>query len=496
MDNTELDINAGDRPVNVLAVDDEIHICNLVAEMLELDGHKVLSTPDPKTAMKLIEEQEIDAVITDLVMPGLSGVDVLRKAKQFHPDAVLILMTGQPTLENAIAVLREGVYDYLVKPFTLDTLRMTFNRGISKQRLQRENIQLKELVNLHRISEAIGSKLDLNDLFKAIIETTMREFHCDAGGIFIMDRFNKQLEIKYQQGMPNGFFKPEVFDKDDPYAWKPLLNNHSTDGNHAQWIDLREIKAHLCHPISVRNEFMGQIHLLRTINNKPFRWNNLAALSLICSKAETAIERAMLLSDLENTYISTLSALANAVEARDKCTRDHNHRLFKIAQAIAVELGWDDARIRALQMGGMLHDLGKIGVPDAILNKPGPLTKEEFATMKTHPLLGVKIVENIAFLKPSLPYILFHHERYDGKGYPHGLAGEDIPIEGRLLAVVDTIDAITSDRPYRKGRGIDIAIQQLREHSGTQFDPHIVEICLKVLPRIKEREEELAEVAR
>jgi len=116
--------------------------------------------------------------------------------------------------------------------------------------------------------------------------------------------------------------------------------------------------------------------------------------------------------------------------------------------------------------------------------------------MKTHPLLGVKIVENIAFLKPSLPYILFHHERYDGKGYPHGLAGEDIPIEGRLLAVVDTIDAITSDRPYRKGRGIDIAIQQLREHSGTQFDPHIVEICLKVLPRIKEREEELAEVAR
>jgi HD-GYP domain-containing protein (c-di-GMP phosphodiesterase class II) len=146
-------------------------------------------------------------------------------------------------------------------------------------------------------------------------------------------------------------------------------------------------------------------------------------------------------------------------------------------------------------MGGMLHDLGKIGVPDAILNKPGPLTKEEFAIMKTHPLLGAKIVENIPFLKPSLPYILYHHERYDGNGYPHGLAGEDIPIEGRLLAVVDTIDAITSDRPYRKGRGIDIAVQQLREHSGTQFDPHIVEICLMVLPGVEETEEELAEVA-
>ncbi len=478
------DIRTVDTDVSVLVVDDQFHITSLVTEMLEIDGYKTFSTNDTKEAFKIIEQERIDAVITDLVMDKISGVDVLRKAKEHHPDAVLILMTGQPSLENVITVLREGAYDYLVKPFTLETLRMTFSRGIAKQRLQRENIQLKELVNLHKISEEIGSKLDANEIFKAVVEITVREFECDAGAILYREDTNGVYEIKYGKSTPDGFFKSEFLESAAPADTTPFIKNNIGEDDCGDWFDRGDFKSHIYHPIMVNGESLGQLHLMRLSRNNPFGRSNLAALSLICSKSGTALERAALMSNLEDTYLSTIGALANAIEARDKYTRDHTQRVFTIAEAIAIELGWDEEKIRELRMGGMLHDIGKIGVPDAILNKPGPLTEEEFEVMKEHPVLGAKMVEKIPFLKPALPYILYHHERYDGKGYPHGLKGEEIPIEGRLLAVVDTTDAITSDRPYRKGRGVDVAIQQLKEYSGTQFDPRIVEISLRVIPTI------------
>ncbi len=478
------DLNTAEYPSTVLVVDDEIYVCDLVTEMLEMDGYRVFSTTAPREALKIIDNEQIDAVITDLVMGDISGVEVLRKAKEKYPDAVLILMTGQPTLENAITVLREGVFDYLIKPFTLETLRMTFYRGISKQKLQRENIHLKELINLHHISEIIGSKLELDEILKATIDTTLREFNCDAGAILIKNPNNNNLEIRSQQGLPDNFFKREYLEFSKHFMKLPILNNYANANMDKLPFNIGGVRSHISQPIVIDNDDFGQIHLMRINNPRQFGKNNLATLSLICSKVETAIERALLLENLEETYLSTISALANAVEARDKYTHDHTERTFITGEAIAKELGWSEDRIKALRMGAMLHDIGKIGVPDAILNKPGPLTDEEFEIMKTHPLLGAKIVENIPFLKPALSYILYHHERYDGKGYPYGLKGEEIPIEGRLLSVIDTVDAITSDRPYRKGRSIEVAIEELKAHSGTQFDPKIVNICIKVLPKL------------
>ncbi|MBD3169008.1 MAG: response regulator [candidate division Zixibacteria bacterium] len=468
----------------ILVVDDEQHICELVTEMLEGEGYNIISSTDTHEALKMIEDNSINAVLTDLVMDDVNGVDILRKAKEHHPDAVLILMTGQPTLENVITVLREGAYDYLIKPFTLDTLRMTFQRGLSKQRLQRENVQLKELINIYKIGEDVGSGIELNEILKVIVESTIKEFDCDGGAVLLKSEHGDLLEVKAQRGVPEGFFKKEYLKIDMEHLSAPLINNYSEDNKLVDSYNTEGVRSHLCHPLMIHGKCGGQIHLIRTKNQKPFIRNNLVALSLIASKSATAIENATLLKNLENTYLATLSALANAIETRDEYTRGHTERVFQAAEAIAIELGWEEERLKSLRMGGLLHDIGKIGVPDAILNKPGPLTSEEFEIMKSHPILGAKIVEGIPFLKPAMPYILYHHERFDGTGYPHGLAGEDIPIEGRILAVVDTIDAITSDRPYRKGMGIDKAIDELNIHSGTQFDPEIVKVALKVLPKI------------
>lgn len=177
---------------------------------------------------------------------------------------------------------------------------------------------------------------------------------------------------------------------------------------------------------------------------------------------------------------ATAIALAKAIEKRDRYTAGHTDRVTEYAVLTAKQLNWSKERLTVLELAGHLHDVGKIGVPDAILNKPGKLTVEEFEMMKSHPEIGEQIIRGIDFLDSLVPYVLYHHERYDGKGYPKGLRGEAIPIEGRLLAVSDTFDAMTSSRPYRRELDPERAIDEIRRCSGTQFDPKIVEVFLEI----------------
>ncbi len=176
---------------------------------------------------------------------------------------------------------------------------------------------------------------------------------------------------------------------------------------------------------------------------------------------------------------SIVIILAKAIEKRDYYTAGHTDRVTEYAIKTGEQLNWPKERLAVLELAGHLHDVGKIGVPDAVLNKPGKLTAEEFEMMKAHPEIGEQIIRGNDFLESLLPYILYHHERYDGKGYPKGLAGEAIPIEGRLLAVSDAFDAMTSSRPYRKGMDPEAAIGEIKRCSGTQFDPKIAEVFLE-----------------
>ncbi len=177
---------------------------------------------------------------------------------------------------------------------------------------------------------------------------------------------------------------------------------------------------------------------------------------------------------------ATAITLAKAIEKRDRYTAGHTDRVTEYAILTAKQMNWSEERMAVLELAGHLHDVGKIGVPDAVLNKPGKLTVEEFELMKSHPEIGEQIIRGIDFLEALVPYVLYHHERYDGKGYPKGLSGEAIPIEGRLLAVSDTFDAMTSSRPYRKQLDPERAIEEIKRCSGTQFDPNIVGVFLEM----------------
>jgi HD-GYP domain-containing protein (c-di-GMP phosphodiesterase class II) len=173
-----------------------------------------------------------------------------------------------------------------------------------------------------------------------------------------------------------------------------------------------------------------------------------------------------------------LAALSQAIEARDPYTRGHSERVSSLAQVVARRLGWKSSRLGAVRLGALLHDVGKLNLDDAVLRKPGPLDDREFGEIKRHPLAGARLIRGIHPLRPALPYILFHHERWDGAGYPTGRSREQIPLGARIVAVVDAFDAMISMRPYRPPLSVRAAVEEVRAGAGTQFDPGVVHAFL------------------
>lgn len=186
-------------------------------------------------------------------------------------------------------------------------------------------------------------------------------------------------------------------------------------------------------------------------------------------------------AELENLFVDALLSLANAIEARDGYTGGHVERVTGYAMATGKAMGLCDDELKNLWVSGLLHDVGKIGVPDRILTKPGKLTDEEYRIMQRHPEIGAAIMQRSSFLRPAVPGVLHHQERWDGAGYPAGLSGEQICVQGRILAVADTFDAIVSTRPYRVQRSAEEAVAELRRCSGTQFDPEVVEAFVRAM---------------
>ncbi len=203
--------------------------------------------------------------------------------------------------------------------------------------------------------------------------------------------------------------------------------------------------------------------------------------ALLERKVEEATrDLATALKELQETYRTTLEALGSALDTRDVGTETHSRRVVGYALAIARAFGMPEHELRNLEHGALLHDIGKIGIPDAILLKPGPLTPEEGQIMRTHPDVGRRLVERIPFLRSAVPIVHHHHERWDGSGYPLSLKGEEIPLGARIFAVADAFDAMTADRPYSKAVPFDAAKAEIRRCAGTHFDPAVVDTFFSI----------------
>jgi hypothetical protein len=255
---------------------------------------------------------------------------------------------------------------------------------------------------------------------------------------------------------------------------------------------LREIRSVLVMPMITKDRVLGILILgeMRGFKRSRFSSSKMVLTQALAKQAATAIDHARLLIEviekskaIREAHFDSIKALAEALETKDVYTRGHSERTVHYTVVIGKRLGLSEKELEWLQYGAILHDIGKIGIPENILNKPGPLTKEEFEIMKRHPVMGAEIIRHIKYLDPVVPIVLHDHERYDGNGYPHGLSGEAIPLGARIIALVDAYDAMTTDRVYRKAIPKEEAIEQIRLKAGTQFDPTLSSLFIDILSK-------------
>lgn len=379
---------------------------------------------------------------------------------------------------------------------TLSTLANQTAVAIENARLfTAEQSRRKEIDTLYNLSNQLVATNDLDTVLRSVTQHAVESVQVTYSRILIRED-NGDYYCRAIYPIQN-LAVPLRLDRIEPivaeHIYDTVLQNGKAvvlDINKPEWEDQEKqaifinfAKTLCLCPLKGADDQLGILILgeFNNIESDHFSPAQLRLINAIADYATSSIQRTMLHDRLEESFLQTVISLANAMDARDSYTGDHSQRMADMASLVGKEMRLPTADIETLHWAGILHDIGKIGVPDGILNKKGKLTKEEWVIMKEHPLIGAQIVEPVKYLSAVSPIIRAHHEKYDGTGYPYGLSGEDIPFGSRILAVVDAYVAIRDERVYRAARSHEEAIAELRRFSGTQFDPVIVDIFCKTI---------------
>jgi len=343
-----------------------------------------------------------------------------------------------------------------------------------------------KLINL--ISRKIGSVSEMSSLVKHITQMTQNSLKASASSVLLLDEKNDELYFEVAEGEAGNTLKTIKLDSKTGIAgWvlqhcKPLIiNDVSSDKRFNGKVDKTTgfiTKAIIAVPMTVHRKTIGVIEVLNKLDGSDFNNEDLEILLSVASTAAMAIENTRLQQEVQDGYKSTISALAATVDAKDPYTCGHSKRVMEYALLGGIQLSLPKNELEVLEYGAILHDIGKIGISDIILRQPGPLSPHQLIIMREHPMIGFRILEDIPFLEDASKLVLYHHERYDGKGYPKGLKGLDIPLGARLLAIADSFDTMTTERAYRAALSEKYAIDELHKCSSTQFCPVAVDAFL------------------
>ncbi len=438
---------------SILVVDEDTKLLDRIVGFLAKSGYEVLKADTGKDALHLLSKQQPNIILASTTLTDLTGIHfykAVREAIGDHPEFLFLASQeclNDPTIRQTMTL--EG---FLTKPFSIQTLLATVEAHLQSAQNTNATRQDDEIqkVSLLIVEDDVAMLIALRD----ILESAGYQVSTAMNGKEALNRF--------------GEMNPALILSD---ISMPIM-----DG-----IELFE---------TVRKLPGGKAVPFIFLTARGTRQDVFAGMSLgaddyitkpvtsqeLISAVKARLTRAneLLVAQLKIAYKSSLFALANAIEARDQYTHDHVLRTNAYAQAIALELGWSESMREILEYGAILHDIGKLEVPITILQKDKPLSPEEWEKMSQHPTVGGHMIEGIDYLAQAVPIIHHHHERWDGKGYPDGLNGEEIPIGARLLAVVDSFEALTTDRPYRKAIPPEKACEEIASRSGTKYDPDMV----------------------
>ena len=329
----------------ILIVDDEELICRLLAQRLTSEGYACVTANNGREALNHFYKDTFSLIISDIKMPEMDGIELLKRVKDLNPNMMVIMVTAYPELDMAVEAMRLGAYDFIIKPADLDLILLSVRKALEKRRLEEE-----------------------------------------------LEAYHKHLERLVEE----------------------------------------------------RTAGLRQAYRV-----------------------------------LKKAHFDSVKVLAEAIDAKDPYTRGHSDRVRRMSLKIAGHLGFLEERLESLEYGALLHDIGKIGIKDEVLQKPGALNPGEYQYIQEHTLIGAKIVEGIDFFKDKIPMIRCHHEYFDGSGYPDGLVGETIPLEARIITVPDAFDAMASLRPHRRAMPLEEVLMELEKGRAKQFDPKVLEIFLR-----------------
>jgi response regulator RpfG family c-di-GMP phosphodiesterase len=496
----------------ILVVDDEKVIREILADFLTMEGYVVHAVEDGALALEELHKRSYNLVISDLKMPNMSGLELIQKIGEESIPVITVIMTGFGTVETAIEAMKKGAYDYILKPFKVEEVIHIVQRGLDRQRLQHENIRLKDALSIYKISEAIATSLSVEKVLDLVLDATIDAVDADVVSLLLEDprhagRFDERMRKVSERAEP-GVEAPQLnlqealplFAED-----RPLLVHGSRSYRflEAPPRELERRLVSLCSiPLKLNGRIIGMLNSYSYTRGNKFSEGQRKMLYVLASRAAVSIENARLYENLvdankdlttanvslEENFKQTIIGFAHALEESDRYTRGHSERVSMYARLIAIGLRLSAPEIDTIVKVGLMHDVGKIGVRNDKLNKPGKLTPEELAMFRSHPAKGKRILEPIPFMRDIVPGCYCHHEAWDGSGYPQGLVGDHIPLIGRVVAVADAYDAMTSDRAYRKALPHEIACGELERCTGAQFDPEIVPVFLAQIEEFRRLE--------
>lgn len=498
------------RDDSILIVDDEPEIRSMIAEMVQSFGYDCVMASNGYEALELIRNNNFDIIISDISMPGLDGLELMKQAREALPDTSFLIVTGYSEDYSYDRVIGDGANDFILKPFTVHELRAKLNRILKERSLAEENKRLmkrhlalnEKLSTLLAVAGDLSSVLDFDRLFPLIIHKVTEAIGAERTSLYIIDWDRGEIWTKVAeqvgeirvplgQGISGTVAETgETLNVTD--AWELPYFNRDFDIKHHF-----RTRAVLCMPINNRSgERIGVIQVINKVGGGHFDKDDENLLKGLSAQVAIALENAFLMEELGISFESSIRTLSATVDAKHPLTAGHSQRVTEYALMIAREMNLDEREQEVIKYAGLLHDIGKIGIPDKVLLKNGPFTPEEQAEMNSHTVKTKTILEKFHFPKAlrRVPEIAaYHHEKVNGQGYPEGLTGDELPLGSKILAVADVFDALTSRREYPKYHSeetltcepmpLSRAISILKEEAGIQFDPEVVDAFLQVLPR-------------
>jgi len=478
----------------ILIVDDDPMVRDVLSDILRnAGGYKTDVAVNGLDGIEKIRDNNYDIVFTDLTMPGLGGMDLLREAVKMKPAVPVVVITGFSTMDNAINAMKEGARDFITKPFKVDRVTSVAERIMGERRLlasiavsgdyrasmERLNAELfrrlQEIAILQSISTELDGLYNNREIYERIVEMATRLLMVKEASFGIIE--DGCLKMKMVIGS---------MQKDTAIAGSIIERVVNTKnyyiasfGEVNPYTGIPLTSPLFLIPLTINGEVFGILSLSNKADGTAFTDDEVSLAITFAKKVAMRIENNALYEVFYNNLINTLKSLVMSIEARDSYTKQHSERVTSISLQIAEVMNLGEDEKDAIRFGGYLHDIGKIGVRDTVLLKPGRLTPEEVSEIRMHPVIGDNIIKPIKFFPRERELVLHHHENFDGSGYPDGLAGEEIPLIVRILTVADTYDAMTSSRPYRKARSHDFAIEELRRCSNSQFDSEVVRAFLQ-----------------